>query len=209
MKRKPSSSRDKTIVYAYIHACVIQVDLWKCIQEAGCPIDDDRLQFCVFRDPRAVTVSTYFHVIRNHRKGFEGLASVDDFFQMYLGRISMWVSARYFFFAHMLARQSELFWYADHQADPFEWHVRYLALAGLNLPLDEVMNMVRIATGKNISSVLGYPAKGIDKHPGGLQTRSNRNFRDELSSESLLMMDDVLRTWLPPLILRRLDIPQW
>jgi len=188
---------------------VIQVDLWKCVQEAGCPIDDDRLQLSVFRDPRAVTVSTYFHLIRKNRKGFEGLASVDDFFQTYLGRITMWVSARYFFFAHVLARQSELFWYGDHQADPFEWHVRYLAFAGLNLPLDEVMKMVRVATGENISSVLGYTAKGIDEHPGGLKAKPNRDFRDELSPESLMMMDDVLRTWLPPLILKRLDISKW
>ncbi|CAM9650169.1 unnamed protein product [Scytosiphon promiscuus] len=37
-------------------------DVWGCMEEASCAINDDRLQYVTMRDPRAVAVSTYFFV---------------------------------------------------------------------------------------------------------------------------------------------------
>lgn len=76
-------------------------------EEAGCTVQGESLQLVAMRDPRAVTVSTYFHRIRTG----EQLGSLDDFFQEYLPSLCMWISARYFFFTEIMADKSELFWY--------------------------------------------------------------------------------------------------
>ena len=187
-----------------------QVDLWNCVQQADCVVHNDRLQLSVMRDPREVTVSTYFHRKRTIPGKLEkevGVGSVDEFFQKYLGSICMWVSLRYFFFSEVMGDQSELFWYDDHEADPIDWHGRYFAFIGLNMPLPKVVDMALFASGgEDINRVLDFEAKGIDDHPGGNSSVA-RNFRDDLGADSLAMMDDVMRKWMPPVILKRFGIP--
>lgn len=187
-----------------------QADLWKCVEDADCSFDDDRLQMAVLRDPRAVTVSAYFQLLRQEsprideeRQTFQ---SVDTFFQIHLKFVCMWISIRYLLFTVFMADRSAVFWYDEAVADPVDWHRRYLAFVGVHVPADEVVGMARSAGGGG--SILGYPSKGIDAHPGGVDeaATSARTFRDELSGESLAMMDDVLRQWLPPVILARLDL---
>jgi len=46
----------------------------------------------------------------------------------------------------------------------------------------------------------------MDAHIGGHASGDNRTFRDELGPESLAMMDDVVRMWLPPVLLQRFGI---
>lgn len=158
------------------------------------------------RDPREVTVSTYFHKKRtNPGKLDRVVESVDEYFQKYLGAICMWVSLRYFFFTEIIGDQSELFWYDDHEADPVDWHGRLFAFIGLNMPLPKVVDMAMFASGGDIRSALDFEPKGIDEHPGGNSSIA-RNFRDDLGAESLAMMDDVMRKWMPPVILKRFGI---
>lgn len=168
-------------------------------EEAGCTVQRESLQLVAMRDPRAVTVSTYFHLIRTG----DHLGSLDDFFQKYLPSLCMWISARYFFFTEIMADESELFWYADHEADPMEWHGRALSFFGLALPLDVVVHMAQVDSN-GVGDLIGVE-KGIDSHPGGSEA-VNRTFRDELGPGSLSMMDDVMRTWLPPIILGRFGL---
>lgn len=153
-----------------------------------------------------MAVSAYYHLKRTSSPQVTGL-SVDEYFQKFLGLMCRWVSVRFFLFTQVWRSQSELFWYGDHEADPLEWHGRYLAFIGLNLPVDEVVKMARTASGGDVEDVLGYETKGIDRHVGGLQESNRTSFRDEIGTESLEMMDDVLRTWLPPVILKRLEVP--
>lgn len=162
----------------------------------------------VLRDPRAVTVSSYFQLLHqdsprvdNPKENFD---SVDDFFQAHLPSVSMWVSIRYFLFTELLAEQSAVFWYDEAVADPVDWHGRYFSFVGVHLPLDEVIEAARIASGGG--GILGYPSKGLDTHPGGEEQTETRKFRDELNPTSLAGMDDVLRVWLPPVVLDRLGL---
>lgn len=118
----------------------------------------------------------------------------------------MWISLRYFLFSETLADRSKLFWYDDHEADPVDWHGRFLAFVGLNIPLREVVDMAMIASdGGSIDTVLDFKAKGIDNHPGANESRTT--FRDDLGPDSLAMMDDVMRKWVPPVMLKRFGIP--
>ena len=161
------------------------------------------------RDPREVTVSAYFHKKRNSiERGRSGsnVESVDEFFQKYLRATCMWISLRYFFFTETLGDQSELFWYDDHEADPIDWHRRYFAFIGLTMPASKVVEMAMFASGGDINSVLDFKAKGIDTHPGGNGSVA-RSFRDDLGADSLAMMDDVMRKWVPPVMLNRFGIP--
>lgn len=116
----------------------------------------------------------------------------------------MWVSLRYLLFTVFMAERSAVFWYEEATADPVDWHRRYLSFVGVHLPPDEVIEIARTASGGG--SILGYPSKGLDTHPGGLEGAITRTFRDELNEVSLEMMDDVLRQWLPPVILARFDL---
>ncbi|CAN0378000.1 unnamed protein product [Ectocarpus fasciculatus] len=119
----------------------------------------------------------------------------------------MWVSLRYYVFTQTpVAAYSQVHFYEDHEIDPVDWHGRYLSFVGLILPLSEVTEISRVATGGDISNVLGYHAVGRDNHPGGQERSTNRTFRDELGPDSLSNMDDVLRTWLPPVLLKEFGL---
>lgn len=180
--------------------------LWTCVKESRCQITDDSLQIAVLRDPRAVTVSSYFHVVRQKMTmlSAENITSVDQFFVSRLDPITQWISLRYLLFTQIAPDISEVFWYADALADPLEWHGRFYTFVGLQLPDLVVHHAADIATQGG--EILGFPSKGLDYHPNGGEQTSTRTFRDELTDESLAMMDDVLRKWLPPIILRRLQI---
>ncbi|CAN0050340.1 unnamed protein product [Ascophyllum nodosum] len=180
--------------------------LWACVQESMCDLTDDSLQIAVLRDPRAVTVSSYFQLARQKSPMLdkEKVESVDFFFINHLDSIAQWISLRYVLFTQIMPERSEVFWYEDAVADPIEWHGRYYNFVGLRPPPRVIHHASAIATKGG--SILGFPAKGLDYHPDGEEQAPTRTFRDELGAESLAMMDDVLRKWLPPIILRRLRL---
>lgn len=107
-------------------------------------------------------------------------------------------------FTQTLASQAEVFWYEEATVDPVDWHGRYYWFVGLHLPPTVVKTAASIALGGG--SILGFPSKGLDGHPGGEKTTVARTFRDELNSTSLAGMDDVLRRWLPLVVQERLGV---
>lgn len=184
-----------------------RADLWKCVEDNDCMFNDKRLQLAVLRDPRAITVSAYFQLIKQKsprttdRNLFK---SVDHFFQAELSHVCMWVSIRYFLFTQLLSDRSAVFWYDEAVDDPYDWHGRYFAFVGLHLPIEEVATAAH--TASRGGSIMGFPSKGIDEHPGGKAQSVARTFRDELNNISLSVMDDVLKQWLPPVVLRRFGL---
>ena len=180
-------------------------DLWECVEDNDCPITDTRLQVAVIRDPRAVTVSAYFqHVRLQSDLGEPVRESVDTFFRAYLEPVCMWVSIRYHLFVNLLPDQSIVLFYEDAIADPVEWHKHYLHFVGVNLPLDVIHKLAYVASGGE--NILGFRSKGFDEHPGAKSQGVARSFRDELSNSSILLMDDVLRKWLPDVLLERYGV---
>ncbi len=174
------------------------------MEEAECAFNDDSQQLAIMRDPRAATVSAYFHRIReNPDKHFELESSVDTYFQELLGVVCMWTTVRYLLFTEMLADRSELFLLEDLVIDPVDWHGRFFSFVGLHLPFDFIHDTAQAASGGG--STPGYGRK--DEHPGGHESVGSAiTFRDELGPESLAMMDDVVRLWLPPVLLQRFGI---
>ncbi|CAN0125698.1 unnamed protein product [Scytosiphon promiscuus] len=107
---------------------------------------------------------------------------------------------RHILFSGMMPDRSEIFWYDDALRDPFDWHFRWMSLAGLYLPRPWVDSIAA-------SAGIGAWATEANPHPGGEEASPNRTWRDEVSPEILDDMDDILRTWLPGVLLARFDVP--
>lgn len=176
--------------------------LWNCVIDAACPIVDDRLQFVVLRDPRAVTVSYYFYK-KLHNKSFKE-TSVDVFVINMLPTVCQWVSLRFLLFEQILKTQSSLFWYSDAFADSEQWHEHFLQFVGLNMPHDVVKAAANTATDGG--EIPGMHRTGVNVHLGGAEAELSRTYQDEITAETLAGMDDVLRVWLPPILLTRLGV---
>lgn len=174
-----------------------QDDLWQCVEQAGCSLDDEDLQLVVFRDPRAVTVSSYFHILKTHEDVAPRIPTIDEYFQKRLAAMCMWTTVRHVLFTTLLADRSEVFFFDELLADPVDWYARLFSFVGLELPSEVVSDVWRRGSHRGSS---------INVHPGG-HNESNRTFASELGAESLEMMDDVLRVWLPTVLLQRFGIP--
>lgn len=182
------------------------MDLWRCLEDARCTSSDERLQLAVIRDPRAVTVSGYFHSVK-HTRGFQQAhPSVDQYFQQNLGFISRWTTVRYLLFTELLADRSHVVTFEDLMVDPVDWYGRFLHFIGLNLPSEVIFDIARVASEEG-PKIYGRIRKGVDEHPGSIVPEgSRRTFRDELGQTSLEMMDDVMRPLLPPALLKRFGV---
>ena len=176
-------------------------DLWRCMHEANCNITDDWIQMGVFRDPRPATVSTFYHAeIRSDMD----LGILEDFVIRELPIVCQWPAVRYILFSGTLAHQSIELWYNDATGDPLDWHYNWFYSVGLQLPLYIVQETSQAA----VAGKLGFSHKDIDLHPGEeSRTKSGvRRFEDEVSPDVLAAADDVLRTWLPPVLLQRFGV---
>lgn len=176
-----------------------QVELWGCIEEAECAVTDESLQLAVLRDPRAVTVSSYFHLL-NYKHKME-FVSLDTYFQRMLGVVCMWTTLRHMLFTRQLANQAQVVWFEDLVSNPVDWHGRFFAFVGVTLEGGVVEHIAQFASGGG--RLFGNIVKGLDEHPGGLAPSPNRSFADELGPESLALMGEVMENWLPPEILKR------
>lgn len=173
-----------------------QDDLWQCVEEARCASNDDEwLQLAVMRDPRAVTVSSYFHILKYFPKLLKTVPSVDAYFQQKLAVLCMWTTIRYLLFTMVFADQSKVFFFEEMFLDPVDWYGRFFSFIGLKLPFEFVFGLSQ-RTG-NMGN--------FNEHPGGHNDR-NRTFTVELNAESLGMMDDVMRIWLPRVLLTRFGV---
>ena len=180
-----------------------QAELWNCVKDLNCQFTDDRLQMAVFRDPRPMAVSAYFHMLREDPRVVRDM-SVDAYVMTMLPEFCQWVSVRYLIFAELLRDNSTMFWYDEALEDPMLWQADFFDFVGLKLPNDVLWKAAEAAMRGG--SIMGFPSKGIDKHEGGAAVADVRSFRDELNSTTLANMDDVLRVWLPPTILRRIKV---
>lgn len=180
-----------------------QPELWNCVKSSNCQFVDDRLQMAVLRDPRPLAVSSYFHMLREYPLVVRDM-SVDTYVVAMLPLFCQWVSIRYLVFAELLQDRSVIFWYDEALEDPVFWHVGFFDFVGIRIP-DKVLRRAANVAMRG-GSIFGFPAKGIDRHEGGAAAARTRSFRDELNSTTLASMDDVLRTWLPTMMLEKIDV---
>jgi len=153
-------------------------------------------------------VSSYFHTLRTAPKLVRGV-TVDEYVLEFLPTACKWVSVRYILFSEVLADRSALFWYDDAQDSPENWHEAFYCLAGLLMPPAIVTQAAGVAAGRASDSRLkSFPSKGMDVHLGEEEEEAQepRTFRDEVLPETLVEMDAVLQTWLPPVLLRKLRV---
>lgn len=176
-------------------------DLWRCVQEAKCEINDDWLQMAVFRDPRPTVVSSYYH---RQVQGNINLGTLDDFVPRELPLLCQWVSIRYMLFCGSLAHESVEFWYEDVLSNPLRFHYDWFYLIGLQLP----PRVVRAASDAAAANKLGFGHKNVDVHPGETVENDSgvRRFEDEVPPEIVETANAVLRVWLPSFLLDRLGV---
>lgn len=178
-----------------------QNDLWQCMHEAECGVVDDWLQMAVFRDPRPAVVSSYFHLKRLAKVK---LPPLEGFVAQKLPIMCQWLAVRYTLFSGSLSHQSSEFWYGQALADPLRWHHRWFDMVGLQLPFSIVNDTANGAVNYDFT----FNRKHIDEHPGGETgpETGSRQFEDQVSAEVRNTADDVLRVWLPPVLLAQLGV---
>lgn len=173
-------------------------DLWQCIQEANCTINDNRLQFVVMRDPRPMAVSAYFHrILGGNIK--EGTVK-ETYIKALLPPICAWLAAREILFAGTLSTSSTIYWFEDTLAEPLAFHQRWLESIGLHLPAE----VVRAAKDAALRRDFEFFSKGIDEHPGGEEANSGRSWKDEISPDLVSGMNRIVALWLPPTLQAKL-----
>lgn len=193
-RKQPCTFADGTHVKNYD-------ELWRCMREANCDITDSWIQMAVFRDPRPLVVSTFYHIQVHAGRD---LGDLESFVLKELPIVCQWMAVRYILFTGILADQSMEIWYEDAMADPLGWHYKWFHSIGLQLPFQVVEAAAKAAAAND----LGFGHKKIDVHPGeGPKNEPGvRRFEDEVRPEVLAVADDVLRTWLPPVLLERFGI---
>lgn len=171
------------------------------MQEANCDVTDDWLQLVVFRDPRPVVVSTYFHLKVHSTKE---LGELEDFVATELPIICQWMAVRHILFSGLLPHQSIEVWYSDAMADPLEWQYHFFDSVGLQLPYQVVNNAAEAAAAND----LRFTPTHVDQHPGeeAKTDTTARKFEDEVSPETVKIADAILRQWLPPVLLAKLGV---
>lgn len=180
-------------------------DLWRCMHEAECEITDDWLQMVVLRDPRPTIVSSYYHLdVHKDHVSYE-LGDLEVFVVRELPLLCQWMAVRYILFFGLVADQSMEFWYSDAMADPLDWYHHWFYSVGVHPP----HFVVKSAADAAAANDLGFEQKQVDKHPGE-EERDDlagvRRFEDEVSPEVLKAADDVLRRWLPPILLEKFGV---
>ena len=178
-------------------------DVLGCMKESPCRLTDDRLQMLVLRDPRAVAVSSYFWLLVHPMERTPTKETLEHYVLRMLPTICQYVHLRYVLLHEEMSEIMEEFEYEDSVANPLQWHQRWLAFVGLNLP----ESVVREASDKDSKRQYSFAAKGVDQHPGGGVTAPSRSFRDEVSEEVASEMDRIARIWLPPTLLDMFGIP--
>lgn len=122
------------------------------------------------RDPRAVAVSSYYHIRQHPDSYLTNYAqdhSLDDAVLHSLPYVCQWIALRHILFGGLLADSSEIFWYDDALEHPQDWHYRWSYIAGLILPKSLMGEITALAGqgswgteinthvgGKNVSFVL-------------------------------------------------------
>ena len=180
-------------------------DTADCLHQNPCEITDSRLQMLILRDPRAVAVSSFFH-LKMHPPSFGGHRlrdeSVDAYALRLLPTICHFVHLRWLLLQERMADKTVEFEYDESLADPFGWHDRWLAAVGLTPP----KSVVQEATDTALRGEYGFAGKGVDEHPGGKEVTPARSWEDEISAAVVEQLNDICRVWLPPVLLEKFGI---
>lgn len=201
MRKEATTTRRQPCTFADGTHVTNHDELWRCMHEANCDASDDWVQMAIFRDPRPVVVSTFYHLeVHSNRQ----LGDLEGFVKRELPIVCQWLAVRYLLFTGYLADQSTEFWYNDAMVNPLDWHYHWFYSVGLHLPFHVVEAAVQAAGADD----LGFHHKKVDLHPGEeVRTEPGaRRFEDEVSPEIVAIADEVLRTWLPPILLERFGV---
>lgn len=149
-----------------------------------------------------MVVSAYYHHVRNSPEQVLGV-SLDQYVLMMLPTVCKWVAIRHLLFGDILAEKSSMFWYEDARERPEDVQRQFFDFVGVRVPNDVVKQSAAVAVGRAKDKRASFfPIKGIDPHAKG----ATHSYRGDLLPETLLRMDDALRVWLPPVLLRRFEV---
>eukprot|EP00903_Cladosiphon_okamuranus_P005694 g5656.t1 len=174
-------------------------DSAQCLHEHPCKITDSRLQMLILRDPRAVAISSFFH-LKRHKNGRN--ESAGEYAVRLLPTICRFVHLRWLLLQERMADKTVEFMYDESLGDPLGWHERWLSSVGLTPP----KSVVQEATDTALRGEYGFAGKGVDKHVGGKEITPARTWEDEVSAEVAEQLNDICRVWLPPVLLEKFGI---
>eukprot|EP00903_Cladosiphon_okamuranus_P015388 g14213.t1 len=186
------------------------MDTATCFDANPCKVavDDRELQMLIMRDPRAVTVSTYFYLKRFPNAPARPIVgeSIEDFVERMMPTICRYMHVRYLLLFEKMRDRTTSFFYDESWADPVGWHRSFLSMIGL-FPLEDV---VEKAADTAIRRDFGFKSPGVNPHLGGAAAVETRTWQDEVSDSLKDRMDEMCRLWLPPTLMKTLGIlPQY
>ena len=141
-----------------------------------------------------MTVSAYFHHLKYRPDVVEGM-TVDEYVRENLPRTCQWTALRYTVFDGLMAGNSSVFWFQDTISDPVGWHLQWTRFAGLQLPMTVVESIAQAAVESG--------ERFINEHIGGSDPSATRTWEDEVGADIVEGAGDILRTFLPPVLLAR------
>lgn len=174
------------------------------MQEAACELPGEERFIAVFRDPRPVVVSTYFHMKLHDNPNLRPNENIDDFAQRMLPTLCQWITLRFLLFEGMMGEtgRSISYWYHETQANPLRWYQQLYEFVGLRLPI----SVIEAATDAALRQDFQFRGPEQNQHPSGKPPSANRTYVDEVKSETREKMDEIVRMWLPPLLRAKLGI---
>ncbi|CAM9698312.1 unnamed protein product [Choristocarpus tenellus] len=166
----------------------------KSLGKRGCSIVDKSSQLAIIRDPRAAATSLYF-MERNHN-GRDAQVELNSYVFSLLSNYCQRTMVRNLLFGTVLRSESLVLFYEDVLSDQSMFFHQVISFFGMNLP--EVV----------IQDCIDAPQQVFDLHVGGkLEDRHVQTpFTEELNSETLQKMDEVMRLWLSPELLVRWNV---
>lgn len=134
----------------------------QCMDEAQCPLVDDRLQMVVFRDPRPAAVSSFYYLSAN--KYIPADMDVDAFILQNFRGFCKWLLVRMVLFKQLTPKDKYFcFWYDEWQADAAGWHRQLFRMLGLTVPDSVLVEAANAALADDFP----FFTKGRDVHGGG------------------------------------------
>lgn len=120
--------------------------------------------------------------------------------------ICRYIHVRYLLLLEQMRERTTPFFFDESWADPVGWHRSFLTMIGLS-PLESILEK---AAHTAIRRDFGFHSPGINMHQGGAAAVETRTWQDEVSDSLKNRMDEMCRLWLPPTLMKTLNIlPQY
>ena len=88
-----------------------------------------------------------------------------------------------------------MFWFEDTVNNPLKWHLQWMSFTGVQLPATMLDWMAQAAVERG--------SHYLNAHIGGQKASANRTWIDEVGADVVNGVDDILRAYLPPVLLAR------